>query len=261
MEVAATGLSVRFADGSVGFENVDLQIDAGQFVGIVGPSGCGKTTLLRVLAGLQSTSSGTLSFNPPGKSQGGQLGFVFQKAALMPWRNAWQNVALPLELTRRTIGEPKTEGGEESGPIVDRYARACDWLREVGLQEADFIKRPDQLSGGMQMRVSIARALVTNPAMLLLDEPFSALDDLLRTRLGMLVQRLWMHEKRTVVMVTHNIQEAVQLSQRVLVMNRGNLEGEVEVDLPYPREGSIARSPKLLHCMEQVSDLLEKAGA
>ncbi|QEG39858.1 ABC transporter ATP-binding protein [Roseimaritima ulvae] len=240
-------LQIQFCNGATVFDDLDFEIRSGQMVAIVGPSGCGKTTLLRAIAGLQDIHSGCLRFDPPLAQGRGMLGYVFQKAALMPWRTAWRNVALPLEL----IDKPNAPRRREHQTL------ASQWLQTVGLQPDDYQKLPEQLSGGMQMRVSIARALITDPSVLLLDEPFSALDDLLRIRLGLLLQQLWMQRKRTVVLVTHNIQEAVQNSQRVLVMNHGNLLGEVAVDLPYPRTQAMVGDGVLLPYVDQVTHMLQ----
>ncbi len=236
---------MRFADGNMPLVDLNLRIEAGQIVSVVGPSGCGKTTLLRTIAGFQPPAQGNVHFAPEVSSRCGQLGFVFQKAALTPWRNAWQNVALPLEL----IG---------SGNSQSRRQDAWDWLDRVGLEPPDFEKRPDQLSGGMQMRVSIARALVTNPSVLLLDEPFAALDDVLRQRLGYLLQELWLAQHRTMILVTHNIQEAVLLSQRVLVLQDGRSTEDVAIPETYPRSGTIAEHADLLACFQQVNSLLQE---
>lgn len=218
-------------------------------VAMVGPSGCGKTTLLRAIAGLQPIHSGSLGFDPPLAHRRGMLGYVFQKSALMPWRTAWRNVALPLELI----------DNQHAPQPADRKTLACQWLATVGLKPDDCDKRADQLSGGMQMRVSIARALITDPSVLLLDEPFSSLDDLLRIRLGLLLQQLWLQRKRTVILVTHNIQEAVQNCQRVLVMNHGKILGEVVVDLPYPRNQTMAGDGVLLSYIDQVTQMLQSS--
>ncbi|QDS92555.1 Bicarbonate transport ATP-binding protein CmpD [Roseimaritima multifibrata] len=241
-------MQVRFQDGSVAFDDLKLAVSPGEFVAIAGPSGCGKTTLLRCLAGLQDLTSGTLQLEPAVEPRRGGLGFVFQGAALMPWRSAWQNVALPLELLQ----------GTQRPTANERKRIASEWLLKVGLQPEDFEKRPDQLSGGMQMRVSIARALVTEPTVLLLDEPFAALDDMLRQRLGQMLQQIWMEQGRTVVLVTHNLQEAVTLSQRVVVMNRGGVVGQVAVDSKYPRKPEVFRSEHHLACVAEISGLLEE---
>jgi len=194
------------------------------------------------LAGLQPYSQGTLRCDPPATR--GRLAFVFQHPGLLPWRSARQNVALPLELT------------DPTATAASRAALATAGLRDVDLPAADHDKFPHELSGGMQMRVSIARALATDPSLLLLDEPFAALDDMLRNRLGELLLRLWRGRRRTMVLVTHNIGEAVLLSQRVIVMRHGRLVGEVSITLPETRDESLRRSPAFGHLYGRVGDLL-----
>lgn len=242
--IEASGLRVQFATSANVLDGLDFEIPRGQFVSIVGPSGCGKTTLLKTVAGLQPITSGRLLFEP--EATPGRLGFVFQKAALLPWRQAWQNVALPLELS------------QQPPPAKRRRELAEQWLERVGLHAADRTKPAGALSGGMQMRVSIARALVTEPAVLLLDEPFAALDDLLRTRLGILLQTLWRNQGMTVLLVTHNITEAVWLSQRVLVMEHGQLLDDIPVDLDYPRPESSTREPRLSHYVDTIMRRLQE---
>ncbi len=235
-------LDVRFPDGTVGVEGANLHVTAGEIVALVGPSGCGKTTLLRTLAGLQAASQGSLRCDPP--MTRGRLAFVFQQPSLLPWRSARQNVALPLELTAAAT------------TASSRRAVATARLRSVELPATDHDKFPHELSGGMQMRVSIARALATDPSLLLLDEPFAALDDMLRNRLGELLLRLWRERRRTMVLVTHNIGEAVLLSHRVVVMRHGRLVGEVPITLPEPRDESLRRSPAFGTLYGRVGDLL-----
>ncbi len=244
-------IQIQFENGATVFNDLDFHIDSGQMVALVGPSGCGKTTLLRAIAGLQDLQAGRLEFEPPLAQRRGMLGYVFQKAGLMPWQTAWRNVALPLELIEKRHAPPRSEF----------QTLAFQWLTTVGLQPQDFDKLPAQLSGGMQMRVSIARALITDPSVLLLDEPFSSLDDLLRMRLGLLLQQIWLQRKRTVILVTHNIQEAIQNCQRVLVMNHGKILGEVEVDLAYPRNPSAVADGVLLSYIDQVTQMLQSSEA
>jgi len=191
-------------------QQISLRIPRGQFLTVVGPSGCGKSTLLRVLAGLQPLSGGQMerSAGPASATAGGgstaelRAGFVFQQPALLPWRTALQNLRLPLEL-----GAAKSDD-----------ERLLGLLEQVGLSRADAGKRPGQLSGGMQMRLSLARALVRDPQVLLLDEPFAAVDDFLRMKLQDSVRAL--HDARglTTILVTHNLQEAAYLSDRVVVL-------------------------------------------
>lgn len=189
------------------FRNLSLSIAAGQFVTIVGPSGCGKSTLLRLIAGLQTPTSGIVQRDP--RSAGQQIGFVFQHPTLLPWRTAEQNLRLPLELGNATAAPSSARASEGLLPQL---------LEQVGLSAQDTAKRPAQMSGGMQMRLSLARALVTDPRVLLLDEPLAAVDDFLRMRLQEDIRRLHEERKLTTVLVTHNIQEAVFLSDVVVVL-------------------------------------------
>lgn len=184
-------------------KELSFDIASGEFIAIVGPSGCGKSTLLRLLAGLDQPTTGSIEFN--GEARGrNRVACVFQEHALLPWRTVTSNIALPLEL--------------EGTARDERRRRVSECFSLVGLAPFDASKRPRQLSGGMRMRVSLARALVTRPQLLLLDEPFAALDDLLRQRLNEDVHRLWREQRWTAVLVTHNIAEAVFLANRVLVM-------------------------------------------
>ncbi|MCE2447904.1 MAG: ABC transporter ATP-binding protein [Candidatus Latescibacteria bacterium] len=196
--VVAAGIDKYFPSGVQALRDLDLEISRGQFVSIVGPSGCGKSTFLRLVAGLDQPTSGELrveGHDPLG------LAFVFQDATLLPWRSVAHNITLPLELRREAADE-----------------RVAQTLELVGL--TDFAAAyPAQLSGGMRMRVSIARALVTRPQILLLDEPFGALDEITRQRLNEELLRLWQEDRWTGLFVTHNVSEAVFLSQRVLVMS------------------------------------------
>jgi len=204
-------------------ENVSLQVGAGEFLCIVGPSGCGKSTLLRVLGGLVRPTSGRVYLGgelltAPRR----QIGFVFQKANLMPWRTVLRNVTLPLEV--------KGLKAEEAG----QQARELLKLVELeGFEDA----YPHELSGGMEQRVAIARALIHDPAILLLDEPFGSLDALTRENMNLELLRIWRARRKTVVMVTHNIQEALFLADRILVMSSrpGRIEATVPVPLPRPR--------------------------
>jgi len=188
-------------------ENIDLELTRGSFVALLGPSGCGKSTLLRFISGLATPSQGSIELTPLSSrpSAGSAIAFVFQDAQLLPWRSVLDNVALPLELA----GVDRNSARE----------RARKPLADVEL--SDVLDRyPDQLSGGMRMRVSIARALVTEPELLLLDEPFAALDELTRQRLDERLRALWLARKMTVVFVTHALAEAAYLADRALVMSR-----------------------------------------
>lgn len=207
-------------------EDVSFHVKSGEFLCIVGPSGCGKTTLLRLLSGLLLPDGGTVEFNgAPLTEPCAEIGLVFQKANLMPWRTVAENVRLPLDVSGR---------GEDADAAV------ANALSLVGL--TDFAhNHPHELSGGMQQRVAIARTLVHQPRILLLDEPFGALDALTRERLNQQLKELWAALGATVVMVTHNIREAVFLADRVLVLSLrpGRLTATIPVEIPRPRDLSL----------------------
>jgi NitT/TauT family transport system ATP-binding protein len=218
------GVEKTYPDGTRALQPVSLGVRAGEFVTLLGPSGCGKSTLLHLVAGLLEPSGGRILVQggPPGEAGRG-LAFVFQQATLMPWARVRANVRLPLDLA----GLPRAEAER----------RVDEALARVGLQ--DFAGHlPNQLSGGMQMRVSIARGLVTRPALLLMDEPFGALDEITRHRLDGELLQWWQQHGLTVLFVTHSIYEAVYLSGRVLVMaaRPGRIVDEVPIDEPYPRQ-------------------------
>lgn len=199
-------------------DNLTLDVAAGEFLAILGPSGCGKSTLLRVIAGLNSPDGGTLNVEPANSKL--QTAFVFQDAHLLPWLTVVENVALPLDLTG--VDEAK------------RLARARHVLAEVGLSEAES-RFPSQLSGGMRMRVSLARALVTEPRLLLLDEPFAALDEITRFRLDVRLRDLWIERGMTVIFVTHSITEAAFLSNRAVVLTRRGCRIKLDRRLALPQ--------------------------
>ncbi len=218
--IALNHVSKVYANGTVALQDMNLTIDQHQFVSLVGPSGCGKSTVLRLIAGLGPASSGQIEWGVG--EQNRELAFVFQEPALMPWANVVENVRLPLKLA----GMPK------------RKSRAAvqDVLQLVGLEGFER-SYPRQLSGGMKMRVSIARALVTQPTILLMDEPFGALDEMTRSKLNSDLLALWQQKQWTVVFVTHNIYEAVYLSNRAIVMapRPGRVVADVTIEAPYPR--------------------------
>ncbi len=224
--VRADRLEVLYAESVQALTEVSFRADRGEFVALVGPSGCGKSTLLRVVAGLIAPTSGrlTVAGQTPriARRQSTRMSFVFQDATLLPWRSVALNAALPLEIAAQ--------------PAALCRERARQAIELVGLSE--FAHRyPGQLSGGMRMRVSLARALATEPELLLLDEPFGALDDLTRHKLNEELLALWQQHRWTALFVTHNIGEAVFLSQRVLVMSArpGRIVADIPIELPLPR--------------------------
>lgn len=249
-EVRLTGVGLRFPGSDRGvLEGVDLVLGAGEMTAVVGPSGCGKSTLLRLIAGLLSPTSGEIAFSGGGGSRGGRgggasIGFVFQDATLLPWRTVVRNVRLPLELGRASL-----EGAE---------ARIGELLELAGLSREHWGKRPHELSGGMRMRVSLARALVSEPSVLLFDEPFGALDDMLRRQLNRDLASIQARSGWTGVFVTHNVEEAVYLGRRVVVMgaNPGRIAGEVATPGPWPRRGDAAEAEALLAARVEVEGLL-----
>jgi NitT/TauT family transport system ATP-binding protein len=229
-----------FPNGTRALAPIDLTIAAGEFLTLIGPSGCGKSTLLKLIANLLEPTDGRLlwwsgGFDKTGSS-GRSLAFVFQDPTLMPWARVETNVRLPLDLA----GMPK----------ADSRPRVAQALDRVGL--AGFARHyPRQLSGGMKMRVSIARSLVTEPDLLLMDEPFGALDEFTRNRLDADLVRLWWERKLTTVFVTHSIYEAVFLSTRVVVMGAqpGRICKVMAIDEPHPRDESFRNSPRFAeHC-------------
>ena len=250
--VSLRGVGKRFASGVAALDPIDLDIGHGEFLSLIGPSGCGKTSLLRIIAGLSEPSGGerhvTLTPDKSERAAPGRIGFVFQDPTLMPWSTVIGNVLLPFRLAGRV------------GP--DQRQRAAAEIRAVGL--AGFERAyPHQLSGGMRMRVSIARALVTDPDLLLLDEPFAALDEITRMALNDDLMRLWDSRRPTVVFVTHSVFESVYLSTRIAVMTPrpGRIAAELAVDLPQPRERTLRTAPPYAAVCAAVSGHLAQAMA
>jgi NitT/TauT family transport system ATP-binding protein len=241
--------SKTYPSGLAALRTVDLQVRDGEFVTLLGPSGCGKSTLLRMVGGLLRPSAGTVRVWPDSSQVNSRerLAFVFQSPTLMPWASVERNVRLPLDLTRT---------GADAVPKIQSA------LGLVGLD--DFRNAyPRELSGGMQMRVSIARALVTEPRLLLMDEPFGALDEITRYRLDREIRDLWARRALTVLFVTHSIYEAVFLSTRVLVMSArpGRIIGEIDVDEPHPRTDAFRVSERFTRQCAQLSAMLADASA
>ncbi|MEX2375422.1 MAG: ABC transporter ATP-binding protein [Dehalococcoidia bacterium] len=227
---------------------ISFSFARGQTVAIVGPSGCGKSTMLKVLAGLEDRTRGEISVQSrivtgPLKD----VGVVFQKDLLLDWRTVFENVLLPAELRGRVDDATKE--------------RARELLDELGVSGFED-NQPWELSGGMRQRVSIARALLLKPSMLLLDEPFSALDALTRDKMNVIVQRLQMHEEVTTFFITHSIAEAVFLSDRVIVMSErpGRIIDEIEVTIPKPRTLSVREEPEFIDVTRRIRIHFEKAG-
>jgi NitT/TauT family transport system ATP-binding protein len=243
--VTVSHLAKIFRNGVTALDGIDLAIKPGAFLSILGPSGCGKSTLLRLIAGLTPPSAGTIAWRGGAASR---LGFVFQEPTLMPWATVWQNVYLPLRLT----GVAKHAAAE----------RIAAMLTAMGLDGFAGVY-PRELSGGMKMRVSIARALVTEPQLLLLDEPFAALDEITRFRLNEDLLRLWQHHDWTVVFVTHSVFESVFLSNRIVVMTKrpGRIAADVPIDLPYPREGALRTAPAYADQCRRLSEILAEASS
>jgi NitT/TauT family transport system ATP-binding protein len=233
--ISIKGLDMVYAAGSGrpvrALEGICLEVPRGEFVSLVGPSGCGKSTLLKLVAGLYRATRGELGIGgKPVSGPSRDIGMVFQSPVLLPWRTVLRNVLLPVEVR-----------GQETGSFHDR---ALSLLAAMGLEE--FHDRyPHELSGGMQQRVGIARALIQDPAILLMDEPFAALDAMTREGLNVELLRIWQETGKTIVFVTHSILEAVFLSSRVIVMSNrpGRVLAAVEVDLPVPRTLDMMGTP------------------
>ncbi len=249
--IQARGLQKVYAGvlATIALQDIDFEVRPGEFLSILGPSGCGKSTLLRCIAGLEAISGGSLQVQ--GRDVNGPpdgIGMVFQRDALLEWRTIERNVLLPIEFAKKKVGD---------------YAEAvARLLRMTGL--ADFAKRyPHQLSGGMRQRAAICRALVDNPALLLMDEPFGALDALTRDQMNVELQRIWLELRNTVLFVTHGISEAVFLADRVLVLSSrpGRVADIVEIDLLRPRRLAVRETAAFGAYAERLRGLIYEGGS
>ncbi len=245
--VELTGVAKKFPNGRSVLDPLAIEIQKGEFVTLIGPSGCGKSTILKLISGLTPPSRGSIRVDGLTPSNAREMiSFVFQDPTLLPWRTVLQNVCLGLELERVSRDRQRK--------------RAGSLLTLVGLENVAS-SYPRELSGGMKMRVSIARALATNPRLLLMDEPFAALDEMTRDRLNEELLRLREEQKWTAVFVTHSVSEAVFLSTRIIVLapNPGRIHAEFSVDLPVPRTAALRTSPEFDRLAAKVSRSLREA--
>jgi NitT/TauT family transport system ATP-binding protein len=242
--VSLRGVTKVYDGGVAALGPLDLDVRKGEFVSLLGPSGCGKSTALRLIAGLSAPTSGSVGVSHAvGRVGGHSIGFVFQEPTLMPWSSVRENVRLPLKLSR--------------APPAEANARVSEALTQVGL--ADFADAyPRELSGGMKMRVSLARALVTDPEILLMDEPFATLDEITRFRLNDDLLSLWRNLRKTVIFVTHSVFESVYLSQRVIVMTArpGRIGAELRIEAAEPRGEDFRTSADYAGYCRRVSNAL-----
>jgi NitT/TauT family transport system ATP-binding protein len=245
-DIELTGVTRTFAVGGQeihALREVALHCEAGSFTALIGPSGCGKSTLLRIIAGLERPDGGVVlvgGATPREKCSAGSLGVAFQDPALLPWRTVRQNIALPLQILKRTA--PDTH---------EKIDRLIGLVGLGGFENA----RPGQLSGGMRQRVAIARTLVTEPSVLLMDEPFGALDQILRRSMNSELQRVWMEKRATTLLVTHGIDEAVFLADRVVVMQRnpGRIARIVDIPFERPRRPELFSTPEFHRLEDEIA--------
>ncbi len=245
------GVTKRYQRGTqetVALENIDIDVKQGEFVAVVGPSGCGKSTLMRLIAGLHGVTSGSITVNgKPVRGPVSDVGIVFQSPVLLEWRNTLDNVLFQADMR---------------GLDVAQYTeRAMQLLHQVGLQ--DFADRyPHELSGGMRQRASIARALLHNPPLLLMDEPFGALDALTREQMRLDLEKLWLSTGKTVVFITHSVDEAVLLADRVLVMSArpGKIDRELRIDLPRLRGLEARREKRFFDACDEINEIFFSKG-
>ena len=249
VRISCVSKSFNTEDASLlALDKVTLNIGTGEFISILGPSGCGKSTLLRIIGGLQEPTNGDVAIdgNTPQVAQmNKELGYVFQNPALMPWRTAKENIRLPLQVNRSNV--------RESVHIVENLLKVVDMT-----QFSNYY--PSQLSGGMQQRIALARALAFNPTILLMDEPFGALDEITRSAMRYELMRIWDSDKKTVIFVTHSIFEAVTLSDRVVVLSNrpGRVKSIVPIELPRPRNDAIELKPQFAEYAATLRNLLRK---
>jgi NitT/TauT family transport system ATP-binding protein len=251
--LALQNVSKRYPNGTLALEGVNLNVGQREFVSLLGPSGCGKSTALKMVAGLSDVTGGNIAWKDgaepgsPSVDHSGDISFVFQEPTLMPWASVFDNVWLPLRL--------KGVSKEAARPQVEAM------LETVGLSQFSSVY-PRELSGGMKMRVSIARALITKPKLLLMDEPFAALDEMTRFKLNNDVLKLWAQQQFTVIFVTHSVYESVYLSQRIVVMaaRPGRVIADIAVDQPYPREEAFRTTADYNRWCIEVSSQLAHAG-
>ena len=245
-EIEIAGVTKQYGNAHAVLESIDLVVAKQEFISIIGPSGCGKSTILKLIAGLAVPTSGTIRVDGMTPLNAREtISFVFQDATLLPWRTVKQNIGLGLEL--------------EHAPNARREKEIAALLELVGLKNVAK-SYPRELSGGMKMRVSIARALATNPRLMLLDEPFAALDEMSRDRLNEEILRLRAEQNWTAVFVTHSVSEAVFLSDRIVVLapNPGRIHAEFHVELPPPRTSAIRNSPEFDAIVARVSHTLRE---
>jgi len=248
--LALHGVGKTFPNGTLALANLNFNVRRGEFLSLLGPSGCGKSTVLRIIAGLTAPSYGSVEWPDPSTHAGksNRIGFVFQDPTLMPWASVFNNASLPLVLNCMAAAR-----------IAGRVTTALDRVGLTKFAEA----YPRELSGGMRMRVSIARALVTEPQLLLMDEPFAALDEITRFKLNNDLLQVWQATGTTVVFVTHSVFESVYLSNRILVMTArpGRIFTELAIDAPYPRDNNFGTSAEYAAFCRRTSAALAQAMA
>lgn len=237
----------RYDNGTLALERVNLKVGQHEFVSLLGPSGCGKSTALKMIAGLSPVTAGSIVWSDSIGDHAKDISFVFQEPTLMPWTKVFENVWLPLRLKGVSL--------ETAKPMVDAV------LEKVGLSQFAHVY-PRELSGGMKMRVSIARAMITKPRLLLMDEPFAALDEMTRFKLNNDTLALWQAQQFTTIFVTHSVYESVYLSNRIIVMaaRPGRMIADIAINEPYPRTDSFRNTSRYAELCVKVSQALQKAG-